>query len=99
MNAREFATASLQRGNLEGMGIQGYTIRKTCEIDKPRISVIMPYKKPGFIDETLKLKRFVPDANYEVITNMKDKNERSALPKGPRVMMSDEIAKSARRSP
>ena len=99
MNAREFATASLQRGNLEGMGIQGYTIRKTCEMDKPRISVIMPYKKPTFLDEAIKLKRFVPDANYEVVKDMKDKNERSALPKGQRVLMSDEIAKSARRSP
>ena len=56
------------------MGIQGYTIRKTCEIDKPRISVIMPYKKPGFVDAAIKLKRFVPDANYEIINDMKDKN-------------------------
>ena len=49
MNAREFATASLRGGDLEGMGVKGYTLRKTLEMDKPRASVIMPYKKHIFI--------------------------------------------------
>lgn len=50
-------------------------------MDKPRISVIKAYKKPTFLDEAIKMKRFVPDANYEVISDIKDKNERSGLPR------------------
>ena len=99
MNAREFATASLRGGDLEGMGVKGYTLRKTLEMDKPRVSVIMPYKKPTFLDEAIKAKKHVPEANYNVIPDMRDKNVRSGLPKGRRSLISDDIMASARRSP
>ena len=58
-------------------------------MDKPRISVIKAYKKPTFLDEAIKMKRFVPDADYEVISDIKDKNIRSGLPREKRSLMSD----------
>ena len=81
MTAREYATANLR---LDEMGVKGYTLRKTLEMDKPRASVILPYKKTTFIDEAIRDKKFVPDAHYDVIPNLKDKNTRSGLPKGKR---------------
>ena len=99
MNAREFATASLKGADLDGMGVKGYTLRKTLEMDKPRVSVIMPYKNPTFLDMAVKMKKHVPDANYNVIPDLKDKSLRSGLPKGRRSLISEEIMHSARRSP
>ena len=58
-----------------------------------------PSKKSTFLDEVIRMKRHVPDANYEVASDMKDKDSRSGLPKGQRSLMSDEIASQARRSP
>ena len=99
MNAWEFATASLKGNDLDGMGVKGYTVRKTLEMDKPRITVMIPYKKPSFLDEAIKLKKHVPEANYNVVADMKDKNIKSGLCKGRRSLISDEIMNSARRSP
>ena len=97
MTAREYATANLR--DLDGMGVKGYTLRKTVEMDKPRASVILPYKKTTFVDEAVKMKKFVPDAHYNVIPNMKDKNTKSGLPKGPRSLIAHDVEKIARRSP
>ena len=51
-----------------------------------------PSKKSTFLDEVIRMKRHVPDANYEVASDMKDKDSRSGLPKGQRSLMSDDIA-------
>ena len=99
MTAREFAMSNLKHQDLEGMGVQGYTVRKTLEVMKPRNSVIVPYKTPNFLEEAIKTKRFVPDANYEVIPNMKDKNTRSSLPKERRRTIATDAEAVARRSP
>lgn len=63
------------------MGVQGYSIQRTVELDKPRNSVIVPYKKTTYLEEAVKLKRHVPAANYNVIPDLRDKNTRSGLPK------------------
>ena len=81
------------------MGVKGYTLRKTLEMDKPRASVILPYKKTTFVDEAVKMKKFVPCAHYDVIPNMKDKNTRSGLPKGPRSTIATDAERLARKSP
>ena len=99
MNAREFATASLRGKDLDGMGVKGYSLRKTLEMDKPRVTVMMPYRKPSFLDDAIKAKKHVPEANYNVIPDMKDKNIKSGLSKGRRSLISEEIMNSARRSP
>ena len=56
-------------------------------------------KKPTFLDEAIRAKKHVPEANYNVIPDMKDKNVKSGLPKGRRSLISDDIMASARRSP
>ena len=99
MTAREFATSSLKGAEIENMGVQGYTVRKTVEMDKPRITVFKPSKKSTFLDEVIRMKRHVPDADYEVTSDIKEKDTRSGLPKGQRSLLSDEIANQARRSP
>ena len=97
MTAREYAIANLR--GVDNLGVDGYSVRKTLELDMPRNSVILPYKKKTFIDDAIRDKKFVPCANYDVISNLKDKNTRSALPKGKRHTIATDAEALAKRSP
>ena len=93
MTAREFAVANLR--DSDGLGVEGYTVRRTLEVETPRIAVMFPYKKQTFVDEAVKQKRWVPDAKYNVIPNMADKNTRSAMCKDKRHTIATDIEKIA----
>ena len=97
MTAREFAKSNLR--DLDGIGIKGYSIKTALMMDKPRTSVILPYKKTTFIDEAIRSKRHVPPSNYEVIPNLRDKSMKSGLPKSYRATIATDVEKFAKRNP
>lgn len=97
MTAREYAKANLR--DLDGVGIKGYSIKTAHEMDKPRTSVILPYKKTTFIDEAIRSKKHVPPSNYDVIPNLRDKNTKSAMPKSFRHTIASDCEKFAKRNP
>ena len=97
MTAREYALANLKE--CDGMAIKGYTVRKTLELNKPRNSVIVPYKKTTFIDAAIKSKRHVPPSNYNVIPNLLDKNTKSAMCRGMRATIATDAERLAKRIP
>ena len=97
MTAREYALANLKEA--DGIGIRGYSCRKTLELNKPRVSAILPYKKTTFIDEAIRSKKHVPPSNYDVIPNLRDKNTKSAMPKSFRHTIASDCEKFAKRNP
>lgn len=97
MTAREYALANLKEA--DGIGIRGYSCRKTLELNKPRVSAILPYKKTTFIDAAIKSKKHVPPSNYDVIPNLMEKSTKSSLPKGFRHTIATDAERLAKRVP
>ena len=65
MTAREFVNAQI--GKTENFGVDGYQLATTMtSFDKPLATKIHAGKKKTFIDDAVKFKRHVPDANYNV---------------------------------
>ena len=95
MTAREFAVANLR--DSDGLGVQGYTVRRTLEVEKARAAVMFPYKKHTFVDDAIKDKKWVPDAKYDVIPSMKDKNTRSGMCKDKRHTIASDIERWAKK--
>jgi hypothetical protein len=50
------------------IGIEGYTVRKTLELDKPHTLSWKPTKRPNFLDDIVraKAKNCVPASFYNI---------------------------------
>ena len=65
MTARDFVMSSMKKN--ESFGVDGYLLAKTMtNFDKPLAARIHAGKKKTFVDDAVKVKKHVPDANYNV---------------------------------
>lgn len=64
--AREFIMQTMRSDG--GLGVEGYTVRRTLELDKPLAYGWKPTKRPNFLDEQMKSKQknCVPSAFYNI---------------------------------
>jgi len=96
MTAREFAVANLR--DSDSLGVAGYSVRRTLEVEKPLSAVMFPYKKRTFIDDAIRDRNWVPDpTKYDVIPSMKDKNTRSGMCKDIRHTIASDVQRLAKK--
>lgn len=90
IGVKDFVTFGM-RGKSE-FGIQNYHLPKSTALDLPQVARIHKGKRPTYIDDAIKLKKYVPEPNkYETATDLSN-NKRSFLCKGARKLMTDDIA-------
>ena len=97
MTAREFAVSNLR--GCDGLGVEGYTVRRTLEVEKARVAAMRPYKKETFVDIAIKERKWVPDAKYNVIPDLKSKNTKSEWAKDRRHSLYTDACDRKKRSP
>ena len=85
-------------GNEKEFGIEGYQLRRTIELDKPRNVIMWPGPKKTFVDAEIKAKKHVPCSHYAVMGDISKNNKKSALCKSPRHLISTEIEHKAKRT-
>ena len=88
---REVVAAYKKKKNI--WGIEGYDLPKfDVNFDKVRKVKMIKDNRPSFLDEAVKIKKFVPEPTlYEVSGNLINSKKKSGLCKGKRIMMSEEI--------
>lgn len=65
MTAREFVVSQIKKNEL--YGIEGYELNRTLtKFDQPLVTKIHAGKKKTFVDDAIRFKRHVPDANYNI---------------------------------
>lgn len=95
MTAREFVLSSLKKE--EEYGIDGYFLARTMtKFDKPLVTQIHAGKKKTFIDDEVKSKKHVPDANYNVSIDWSE-NKKANFSKDYRHTIATDIIKKAER--
>ena len=95
MTVKEFVQSSLKQK--EEFGIAGYNLVKTTALDKPYKAIVLGAPKKTFVDFEVKRKSFVPDAKYEVRTEMEDKKHKSDWAKFDRVLIATDIQNLAKK--
>lgn len=96
MTAREFVISSIKKGG-SGFGVEGYNLAKTMtNFDKPLTTKMHPGQKKTFVDEAVKVKRFVPDAKYNVIIDW-TKNKKPNFAKDKRHTLATDAERLAKR--
>lgn len=90
--AREFVMKQIRTSG--DFGVEGYTVRKTIELDKPVAFAWKQTKRPNFLDDQMKLKmkNCVPSTFYKVEGNLVQADHKSFLSKSPRTLHSEEIS-------
>ena len=86
------------KGN-EQFGISGYQLAATCALDQPQTFKIHDGKRQTYIDDAVKVKAFVPPAQYTVTGNLVTKGHKSMLNKAERRTLADEIATFEKKNP
>lgn len=95
MTARDFVLN--QMGKKNQIGVEGYTLANTMTaFDGPLVTRIHAGKKKTFIDDEVKAKKHVPEANYNVSLDW-TRDKRSNFSKGFRHTLATEIAAHAKK--
>ena len=91
MPVREVVAAYKKKKNI--WGIEGYDLPKyNANYDNVRRVRMIKDNRPSFLDEAVKIKKFVPEPTlYEVSGNLVHAKKKSGLSKGKRIMMPEEI--------
>ena len=65
MTSREYVISQLQKN--QDYGVEGYELKRTLtKFDGPLVTKIHAGKKKTFVDDAIRFKKHVPDANYNV---------------------------------